>query len=473
MFQLLTPISLLAASAVIIPILIHLWNTRKGKTLKVGSIALLKETSRKPARSFQISNWPLLLLRCLLFILAAILLSKPIWQDRASNNQSGWMLVAPHQLAEAYKDNRTLIDSMLPNGYELRNLYNIKEKLALEDTNNYRAADITGNEITWSYLKYVDAAVPADFPIYVFAEQSLQHFAGERPSVQLKLNWISLNCKTKTDTIVVDLYKDNKGHYISTNLISSAYGNYYEDIVNNSSVSRDTSGSINIAIYAAGNDADAKYIMAAVDAISAYTGRDIVINKAGVLNKVIFWLQDNAPDTAVLSTLAAGGTLFRYDHTNIASMQVNAPSGRGMALLDGARPDQFYQYATGPLQGKALWTLSNGEPLLSLQSSGDKNTIYFRSRFNPQWTDMVWKESLSRFLLPIILPSFEGNKIDLREISKEQALPAIANRKVNGTVGEGNFIHEKDLSFLLWLAIFFVFIAERLLVYRTTSRKNG
>ena len=66
MLQLLNPIWLFAIGGIVIPLIIHLWNIKKGKTLKVGSISLLGESSRQSAKSLKLIDLLLLFLRCLL-----------------------------------------------------------------------------------------------------------------------------------------------------------------------------------------------------------------------------------------------------------------------------------------------------------------------------------------------------------------------------------------------------------------------
>jgi UDP-N-acetylglucosamine:LPS N-acetylglucosamine transferase len=55
-----------ALAALSIPVIIHLWNIRPGKTLKVGSISLITEASKSTKRSFKLLDILLLIIRCLL-----------------------------------------------------------------------------------------------------------------------------------------------------------------------------------------------------------------------------------------------------------------------------------------------------------------------------------------------------------------------------------------------------------------------
>src|SRR5476651_1205398 len=101
---LVSPIWLFALAAIGIPVIIHLWNIRQGKTLKVGSIALFTQSSPKSSRSFKLMDVLLLLLRCLLLILLAILLAMPLWQQHLQNTKAkGWLLIPKEHLTQAYQ----------------------------------------------------------------------------------------------------------------------------------------------------------------------------------------------------------------------------------------------------------------------------------------------------------------------------------------------------------------------------------
>ena len=103
MFQLLNPIWLFGISGMIIPILIHLWNVKKGKTLKIGSVNLLDESSRQNARSLRLLDLLLLLLRCLLIIILSIFLSEPLWvSSNSSDQKGGWILIEKENFTETY-----------------------------------------------------------------------------------------------------------------------------------------------------------------------------------------------------------------------------------------------------------------------------------------------------------------------------------------------------------------------------------
>src|SRR4051812_26169096 len=115
----LNPLWLFAIAAVSIPVIIHLWNIKSGKTLKIGSIALISAAAKKSSRSLVINNKLLLAVRCLLLIILALLLSMPVWQSRFDNSKTkGWLLIPRENLSESYRKFKPLVDSLTRAGYQ-------------------------------------------------------------------------------------------------------------------------------------------------------------------------------------------------------------------------------------------------------------------------------------------------------------------------------------------------------------------
>jgi hypothetical protein len=76
--QFIEPLLLWGALAVVIPIVIHLWHQKQGKPLPWAATQWLIERDQQQSRGLRLDNVLLLIIRCLLLILLAILLSQPI-----------------------------------------------------------------------------------------------------------------------------------------------------------------------------------------------------------------------------------------------------------------------------------------------------------------------------------------------------------------------------------------------------------
>lgn len=74
----LQPFLLWGALAVGIPVIIHFWHQKKGKPLAWAATQWLVEKNQQQQRGLKLDNILLLVLRCLLLVLLAILLSQPV-----------------------------------------------------------------------------------------------------------------------------------------------------------------------------------------------------------------------------------------------------------------------------------------------------------------------------------------------------------------------------------------------------------
>ena len=114
----LNPIWFTALAALSIPVVIHLWNIRPGKTLKVGSISIFEKASPASSRSLKLLDILLLILRCLLLAVVALLLAAPFWQQKANTSAKGWVLIPRIYFKQAYHQYKNKIDSLDKKGYE-------------------------------------------------------------------------------------------------------------------------------------------------------------------------------------------------------------------------------------------------------------------------------------------------------------------------------------------------------------------
>ncbi|WP_075350818.1 BatA domain-containing protein [Algoriphagus marinus] len=75
----LNPIALWGLLAISIPILIHLWNGKKGKTIAWAAMEFLNVDENQVSKGFKLENWLLLALRILLIGLLVLLLAQLFW----------------------------------------------------------------------------------------------------------------------------------------------------------------------------------------------------------------------------------------------------------------------------------------------------------------------------------------------------------------------------------------------------------
>jgi hypothetical protein len=76
--EFIQPLFLWGMSAVVVPVVIHFWHQKRGKTLSWAATRWLQEKNQQQQRGIKLDNLLLLMLRCLVIIVLALLLSQPI-----------------------------------------------------------------------------------------------------------------------------------------------------------------------------------------------------------------------------------------------------------------------------------------------------------------------------------------------------------------------------------------------------------
>lgn len=490
----MNPIALLAIAAVIIPVLVHLWNVRKGKTLRVGSIALLAVSSRQRSNRLRINNWPLFLLRCLLLVLLALLLAKPVWnKEQATTKHPGWILISGQELPVAYAYYKPQIDSLLAAGLELHNLSAGFERIQLQDTAQLKDTTNVIAPRPWPLLKVLDASLPKGFPLHVFVNDRLSSYQGERPVTRLAVQWHSFTADDSLTQSPALSYVTGEGKIKNIEWVTSPQGNWFsEDNASALFTSVPDTSVIRVAIYAGQHIADAQYVKAAMQAIAQFTGMRIQVSsltsdqQPPTLQHLIFWLDESADgkpgalksSSTLLSYIAPKGILFGYD-TGSATL-LSSWIQEGSTVTAAAGLHKVYQYIPGSATGTPVWTLADGRPLLTVMEQDGKLVYHYKGRFNPAWGDLVWEDGFVKTMLPLVVPALKYDiAMDRRRIDDKQVIPAIGPAKgrdqsaVMDQHPKGLIKHNTAaLSNWLWVVVFIIFIVERLLVYRQQQRSQ-
>ncbi|MCC2605668.1 BatA domain-containing protein [Planctobacterium marinum] len=87
----LLPLGLLFALAIVVPVIIHLLDPDKGKHIYLGSLQFLLKAKQTQQPNYRIQQWWLLLLRCLMIVLMALLLAQ--WLLPAVKSSQSYVLV--------------------------------------------------------------------------------------------------------------------------------------------------------------------------------------------------------------------------------------------------------------------------------------------------------------------------------------------------------------------------------------------
>jgi hypothetical protein len=480
----LNSIWLFALAALSIPVVLHLWNIKRGKTLKVGSISLITVSSQKKSRSLKLNDLLLLLLRCLLLGLVAFVLAMPFWQRHRWLTVKGWLLIPKEGLKEAYQKCKPTIDSLNKAGYEFHYFDKGFEKTdfskALADTTIYKNTPISN----WSLIQQLDGQIPSTLPVYLFTSNNASHFIGAKPEVCLALNWQTYAPADSANTWAANAWMTNNNEIQIVEGSSKSWATFYTErkirsgdqqtpfvvrtengnltvgIKNsNESVAVDTS-TWRFAIYADKNTTDARYVKAALQSIIQFTKHKAVIKQYADAGQIpphqnwVFWLSANP-----INHKPNCDNLFAYENgkVNSADSWINdeASTKQKISLYRSITRDDN--------KGYSIWKDGFGEPVLTLQQQGQTNSYHFYSRFDPAWSDLVWSDPFPKMLMKLIAGQSSGPHTihDRRMMAAKQIMPVINNEAhVSNKV-----VERTDLSHYLWLLLALTFAVERWLAH--------
>lgn len=178
----LNPTYLWAFLGLAVPLAIHLWSMKEGRTIKVGSIRLLRESDPKKTSSVRLNELWLLLVRMLLLSLLVLILAEPQLERRSEISPITY-LVEPSLLS--FTQVNSILDS-LPEDVPVKLLQNGFPDLKREDLNqNFVVPNY------WQLVREMDS-LPAD-RIIVFTNAFVSGIKGKRPQMSKKVNWVILD----------------------------------------------------------------------------------------------------------------------------------------------------------------------------------------------------------------------------------------------------------------------------------------
>lgn len=489
-------IGLLALAGIVIPLVIHLWNVKEGKTLKIGSIAFLGESSRQSSKSLKIKDWFLLLLRCLIVMIIAFLIAGPYIQKKpGGNNQTGWILVEKENLKQVYHQDKNSIDSLIKNGFELHELALEFPLLNLSDTSNL-IINKSKNLTLSSLIKQLNNQLPPNFKTIVYGDIKYSSFVGALPAINLDLDFHQINTKDSLIQKVVSAYWSINDSLKVLVMSSSSKETTYQlenFTPSNSNLemkteegeslvkakNQDTWIKVNnkpleLAIYS-DQLTDANYLNAALQAIRSFTKRKITIQKAANSTAIspnvdwIFWLSEKP----VPSDLNKKANIFLYKKGKTQPMQTYLIIGTAV------KPKLYQRIEADSIGLEKIWTDGFGQSILGLEQKDEANIYHFYSRLDPQWSDLVWSESFAKALMPVLLskPStikefgFNPEKEDQRRIASSENFIQ-ENQKVNTQNIKKEATIQQPIADWFWFIGFLLFLTERLVTYKQQKNAN-
>lgn len=441
--QILYPIGFLALAGLIIPVLLHLWSQKQGKTIKIGSIAFLGENSTTSSKSPKLTDLLLFILRCLLVMLIAFFLAQPYLKSKVKPHQNnGWVLMDKAHISEIYRSHRVTIDSLTKLGFELHDFNLGFNKISLNDS--ILAKDVPLKLNYTSLLNQLTTEIPSGYSAFLFADRRLVNFDGNLSPLNFSLSWKEVK------------YSDTVKNWSSAFLGKVYQAKSTPSLTIYRADSSQNLPAIKVMIYDPKNT-DSKYIHAALSAIVDYTKRKIERINSTRDADVIFWLSEQPVKKM---DVKAEARIFSYQKGKLqtvnSTLQVVAAPNPTISLNK--------RVAFTPIKGKALWMDGYGEPILLKEN----NNFLFYSRFNPQWTDLVWDEQFVKALIPIVLGDKYGTNFGFEEHDADQRwvsrIPFESTKSTASALSTPQRVESIDK--LIWVLAFIVLVIERLLSFR-------
>jgi hypothetical protein len=493
----LSPIWFFALAALSIPVFIHLWNVKKGKTLKVGSISLVTESSKSNRRSFKLLDVLLLIVRCLLLGLLALFLASPIWQHlKAGEKIKGWLLIPQGDFTQTYNKFKPRIDSLIRRGYELHFYHPDFMKVDTADLRKGKLPKAAIDTLNyWSLLNQLSKKA-SNIPVELITPSGSIHFKGSKLHTQLNLNWqtytvadsvskwIAAAAFTNTNAIKVTLGSSNPGgiSYINRVIQNEGDGEIALNVENGKplvtlknsvqpAVAVDTS-TLRIAIYTDKYLLDAGYLKAALSAAVGFSGRKSIIKQyfsPGLIpggQVWLFWLSDKPVNNSLLKN---SRYVFKYEAGKVNDISSWINPVNQFALAIPGKKIELNKVVSAKVKTEPVWQDGFGRPVLDLEG----NVYHLYSHFNPLWNDLVWSEDFPKLILKLIdnKPYHVPAQYDKRVLSNAQLQPIRV--KAGDVKASANLVEQTDLSKYFWLGLIVLFIAERILSHKKHQQTNG
>jgi len=341
----LNPTYLWALLGLAIPIAIHLWGKKEGRTIKMGSIQFFKESDPKKTSSISITEWWLLLLRMLIIGVIVGILAEPALQ-RNNNENAVAFLIEPSIALDA--DFKNLLDS-LDLVHDLKLLQKGFPDLEKEELNS---ANNTTPDY-WQLAKQVEN-LSAD-SIVVFTRAMVAGIQGKRSEINKKINWIVLNAKN-SKSVPLEARRKENGIELTSMSSDDKHIKFEKEIIsiNDATLEINNEGDsvevtevdenhrlalknaieINVQLfYLDSLTKETRYIESAFSAISKYLDADIKLFKTRNRDSLeiqegnpLIWLSDESP-------VQSSGSLLIYRPDSLANALVQRGASRNTFYL--------------------------------------------------------------------------------------------------------------------------------------------
>ncbi|WP_210489619.1 BatA domain-containing protein [Rufibacter aurantiacus] len=492
MFQFLHPGWLWAAASVAVPIAIHLWNKKPPRTVQVGSIRWLQPSESKKLSSLRLSEPWLLLLRCLLLVLLALVLAGPQWKHQVPAVPEKHAYLHPELLQPRYLPQiAATVDSLAQKGWQIHRLAPRFPKLPLnEETplHTFQTDSLTPDSTNaWAMLRVLNRSLPPSAHAWIFTTDLLRHHRGAFPAMRSSFTWIPVSSPQtnlwlqeafyttsgqlrlrfrQSDDQQVTLLERSVPKPVSGQTISvpgvpavKFTTHATTDSLTLLGAARNTVPLAKLPLqvvvrHSKTRQADVRYLRAALQAALEYRGAAYnlaLTSDAQPLPTVapdwLFWLSDEpiAPFLArfpknSLKTLQDAPGTTRLQKTD-SWLQIPGVS-QNIPLLQRTT-------AIEKPTNEVLWRDGYGNPMLTQTQNALQTHYRFYSRFHPAWNDLPNNGHFPELLLRLLFPEDVSwlTRFDTRTLQKDLERP----RAFTASISENSPKTEEVLDVKPWL----------------------
>jgi hypothetical protein len=340
------------------------------------------------------------------------------------------------------------------------------ERHLLEDSDNY-----------WDGFRMADRVAPAGVPFYVLTTALAQRFAGERPPTEREVHW---EVYTPTDSarqwiqaawllpggvlrggllpgdsirVLEGGSRPTGSSFFAASVaakegiengfrVMQRDGRWAVALDSQPPVTADTSVFRIVIFTDPAFRQDGRYVEAVLRALQQFTWRRIKVSVTKEMNGIggdwLFWLSGRP-----LPVLPAFTHILCYEQ------------GKAKTVDTRVAGIEWMKEVEGPVIGRGVWENGYGRAVLSVEGV---RIYHFYSRFDPDWSGLVWSLSFP-VLLERILFGRGGVMAEDRRVLDPAQIGPVRGGMTARRVAESSI----DLAPVLWMLIILLFILERVL----------
>lgn len=465
--------------------------------MKVGSLRWLEASASNRWSSIKLSNFWLLVLRCLILILLAVALAQPVWEHQAPKQQGVKAIVVGEELLynSALEPIKPTIDSLLQRGYTLHkytpDLEQVPQEAWQQISSLAQDSLVSSKYNYWSLLPALAAKYknPQD-SVLLFTSDQQQYFAGTRPEAMPRhirwipvatdksITWLQAAIQTSPDSLLLILGHSSRegttyskykaaASVQSINLpgnqqlhLQRQQDSLQATFSGHSSKVRIQTNSLQVAILSEeAQQAEVRYLQAAIQTISSYTGLPIQIKADTTGADWVFWLRNEPLPGSINHQIKQGLQVW------VQPGQVPQAVKTSFTGISGTSIKIHQLSQQPPQQQNQVWTAASGEAILYAEAIGLGKVYIFRSGFSPAWSELGQSAQLPELLLPILLPQPQATH-DYRALDEQQLLPEAQVQAAPASAAK-----TAQTPLLKWfvLAAFALFLIERTIARRRSN----